>query len=103
MELKQYGKVRSSSVDAQDGIDMDDGQKISDRPEAPETESWSNCLCTNTMVILMYSCYAGASVASQLTHANILQINSLRYVIMCVVGLTTTCLFKYSMEIRSQH
>ena len=95
--------MKSNNVDAQEDTDTDDVQKVSDRPEPPDVESWSSCLCTNITVILMFSSYAGASMASQLTHANMFQINSCRYIIMCVVGLTTTCLFKYSMDISSQH
>ena len=69
----------------------------------PHSESWSSCLRANILISITYMSYVGGIISSQLTTANVLQINCMRYTIISSIALCAVCLHNYTLKINYDH
>ena len=80
-------------------VPKSDSESINDSP----ADSWGNCIVTNILICLTYFSFAGGIITSQLTKANVLQINALRFGFTAVISLALTCFFKNPLDIKAHH
>ena len=80
-------------------LQKSDSKSISDSQE----DRWSNCVVTNIIICITYFSFAGGIITSQLTNANVLQINVLQYSLISVVIFALKCFFNYPLDIKAQH
>ena len=100
LDLSDYGTLKTKrNVQDKQHLLSDSDQ---DSPSTTDL-SWSGCICTNIFVIMTSFFHASGCITSQLTEANILQINCIRYLVMAVIGLSFAVSNNYSLGIRRPH
>ena len=99
-EVHQYGTLEKTLNDAHEGKPLLKDNKSS---YTPLPEGWSSCLGTNILISITFFSYGMGIICSQLTGANILQINCLRFVIISILGFIAVCLHKCTLKIEHQH
>ena len=99
----QYGAV--DSIKDSNGkellVNSNGENKLLNSPS--HSESWSDCVVTTILIFITYLGYVVGIISSQLTMANVLQINSVRFVIVTAVAFAAGWLCKCPLSLKRDH
>ena len=101
---QQYGAVDSTPKDL-DGKKLlannNGGNKLLNLPT--HSESWSSCVVTSILITITYLGFVVGIISSQLTMANVLQINSVEFVIVTALAFAAAWLCKCPLSLKRDY